>query len=233
MRGDQPPQRVEPTKDAVIVSMPNAIAAPKSEISIPLRIDNLAGASVSSYQFDLEYDPAVITPTQQPVVTTETLSENLAAVYNSPKPGLLKIVVYGALPTGGDGVYVDLRFAVIGASGTSSPLSISKFRLNDGNVETALVNGKLSVSHSSNGPVLTGRLVTSAGRPVFGVPVSITDTGGLSRSTISDQLGLFEFGNLSLGETYSERVQSKDFRFYPTSISIFENLTSLDMIADQ
>ena len=37
-----------------------------SEIKLPIRIDGLASTGVSSYQFDLEYDPMVITAARRP-----------------------------------------------------------------------------------------------------------------------------------------------------------------------
>jgi hypothetical protein len=233
MRGEQSAERREPTKDAVIVSMPNVRAVSKSDISVPFRIDNLAGKNVSSYQFDLEYDPAVITPVQQAVVINGTLSEHLSAAFNSPMPGLLKVAVYGAIPASGDGVYVNLRFTVIGSVGSSSPLTISGFRFNDGSTDAVAADGQLSVFQRPDTSILSGRVLTGTGRAVIGAKVSITSTNGTSQSVVSDQFGFFEFDNLTLGEMYNVGVQSKDFRFYPTSVSIIDNLTDLNMIAVQ
>jgi hypothetical protein len=234
MRGAQPQaERREPSKDAVIVSMPNATAAPKSEVVVPFRIDNLAGKNVTSYQFDLLYDPSVIVPAHAPVDLAGTLSEALSVTANSPTPGLLKVVVYGATPTSGDGEYVNVRFTVTGGNGSSSPLTIDGFRFNDGIDEATAVHGQLVVSDSSSGATLRGRLFTATGSPVIAAQVIATGTSNRSQTSFSDQFGNFQIGNLLVGEMYTVRVQSKSFWFSPSSVSFIDNITDLDLIADQ
>ena len=46
----------------VMASLPVMKAAAGAEVVIPFRIDDLGGIGVGSYQFDLIYDPSVITP---------------------------------------------------------------------------------------------------------------------------------------------------------------------------
>ena len=112
---------------------------------IPFRIDDLGGIGVGSYQFDLIYDPSVITPADAAASITGAMDESLTVVSNSPSPGLLKVAVYGAVPVYGDGVYVYIRFKVTGSAGTATPLQLGGFRLNDGTDATALKGGSLIV----------------------------------------------------------------------------------------
>ncbi len=95
---------------------------------IPFRIDDLGGIGVGSYQFDLIYDPSVITPADAAASIAGTMDESLTGVSNSPTPGLLKVVVYGAVPVYGDGVYVYLRFKVTGNAGSATPLQTKRLQ---------------------------------------------------------------------------------------------------------
>ena len=67
---------------------------------------------IDAFQFDLWFDPSVISPAAVAASLNGTLADSLSVVANSSQPGLLKVAVYGAFPVSGDGVYVDLRFRV-------------------------------------------------------------------------------------------------------------------------
>jgi hypothetical protein len=158
---NRPVRLAVPTKDAVVGSVPEMTAGPGAEVIVPFRIDNLAGKPVESYQFDIVYDPAVVSPAQVAASIAGTVSEGLNVVSNSPEPGLLKVAVYGAIPTSGDGVYVQLRFSVTGAAGSVTPLTITDFRFNDGTDEITTVDGSITVTEPAGGPTIKGHLVTS------------------------------------------------------------------------
>jgi len=74
-----------------------------------------------------------------------TLSDGMGIAVNAAEPGLIRVAVYGALPVTGDGVYTNLRFTVIGAPGTVSPLTISDFRFNDASVRSVATDGRVKV----------------------------------------------------------------------------------------
>ena len=109
------PMRSVPTKETVVASIANTTAAAGTELTVPVRIDNLQGKSITAYQMDVRYDPAVIEPIANGADMTGTMSDGMSFAANSPEPGLLKVVVYGTAPISGEGVYVNLRFNVIGA----------------------------------------------------------------------------------------------------------------------
>jgi hypothetical protein len=131
-----------------IVSLPDISANTGTEVTLPLRLDELQWVDVNAYQFDLTYDPSVISPADAAATISGTMSEGLNVVYNSSEPGLLRVTVYGAIPAIGDGVYLDLHFKVIGNEGTSTPISIENFRLGDGSGTVKVKNGLLSVISS-------------------------------------------------------------------------------------
>ncbi|MBK7934610.1 MAG: VCBS repeat-containing protein [Acidobacteria bacterium] len=123
--------RVSNSPDAVQVGLPAVTADAGTRVSVPLRMDNMMGRGVTSYQFDIEYDPTVIEPAELAADLVGAVPAELAIVSNAPIPGVLKVTVYGAFPATGDGVYANLHFNVRGAMGSSSPLAIRGFMLND------------------------------------------------------------------------------------------------------
>jgi hypothetical protein len=220
-----------PTRDAVIASVPDVQAAPRSEISVPFRIDNLAGKQVGSYQFDIKYDPAVLEPAAIAADLAGTLSDGLSVTSNAAVPGLLKVVVYGAHPASGDGVYSTLRFKVLGDIGSSTSLNILGFRFNDGLDEVTETAGSVVVTDAISGPIVRGSLLSPTGQAVIGASVRLSCTSGRDIVVLTDQFGRFEIGELVLGETCTLGVQSKRFTFSPVTASIIHSVTDLDLIA--
>jgi hypothetical protein len=101
---------------------------------------------VGSYQFDIEYDPTAIRPAELAADLTGTICEGFSIVANSPKPGLLKVVVYGTAPVTNDGVFVYLRFTAVGPVNSVTPLAIKGFRLNDGTEDIMSSDGLVQIT---------------------------------------------------------------------------------------
>jgi hypothetical protein len=117
---------------AVKASVPNIKAPAGSSVVVPLSLTDLRGREVSSFQFDIVYDPAVIRPANIAADLNGTVGQGLSIVSNSPAPGLLKVAVYGTEPVAGDGLYANLHFVTVGKIGAETALTINAFRLNDG-----------------------------------------------------------------------------------------------------
>jgi hypothetical protein len=201
-----------------------------SIVTIPFKIENLKGAGVVAYQFDVEYDPAVLEPVDNAAEIVGTVGEGLSVVSNSPEPGVLKVAVYGAYPVVGDGVFANLKFRTIGSKGSTSPLTVRGFQFNDNTAESASKDGMITVSAAS-GTKLDGRLLTALGEGVGGASVSLTSSNGTVIRARSSSFGYFEFGGLTLGETYTIEVTSKRYRFAQQSVSTIESATSVALIA--
>lgn len=219
-------------QNAVLVSLPDTSAAQGSLVSLPLRFDKLGGNLVGSYQFDIEYDPAVVEPVQGAAIVAGTNAETLSVLSNAPRPGLLKVVVYGAQTVGGDGVYANLRFNVIGGSGAATSLGIRGFRLNNAQAEVVISDGRLIVAAASN-PMIRGRILAPTGESLARARVVLTTMTGERRTVLSNSFGGFEFTGLAAGETCTISVAAKGFRFTPRIVSITTSVIDLDMIAEQ
>jgi len=227
----RPSEQVQPNGNPVKVSLPVSGAAAGSEVTIPLRIDELRGRSVDSYQFDIVYDPSVIEPAELAATVANTLSDGLSVVSNSPQPGLLKVAVYGAIPVNGDGVYVDLKFNVVGAAGRVSRLHIEGFRFNDGSDGTSAADGQLTVKKAA-GPSIGGVVVGPLGQPIADVSLTFTSTTGRTRHAFADGSGRFEIGGLAAGETYTIRAELHGYRFVSPTVSVSDGATEMIIRAE-
>lgn len=99
------------------ISLPqNAAATPGNTVSIPVTLTNSTGKQVSAFNFDVQYNPALVQPANAAIETTGTLSSKCEVVEYTAARGRVKIV-------GGcnddinaqAGTLVKLRFTVTGA----------------------------------------------------------------------------------------------------------------------
>lgn len=135
---------------ALSVQLPNVNAQPGTEFLLPITVQQAANKNIISYEFNLRYDPSVIQPLLDAADVTETASRGLNVVSNTSEPGLLRIVVYGALPIDEDGVLLNLRFAVVGMSGSASPLVLENFMFNEGEPGAMVTAGSIELSGSTD-----------------------------------------------------------------------------------
>jgi len=130
---------------AITAGLPNVeIAAGTTELILPFSLDGLEGVGVSSYQFVVEYDPAVLTPTPAAADPAGTLSEGLTVISNTTQPGILRVAVYGVQPVSGDGVYLNLKFRASPQNVGAYPIMIREFRLNDGSTTPVTRGGRVT-----------------------------------------------------------------------------------------
>ena len=132
----------------ITITTQNVSAADK-EIVVPVNVLGVADKGIISYEFDLRYDPSVIQPLENPVDVIGTVSRGLSIVVNAKERGLLRVVAYGAMPIGGDGVLLNLRFSAVGAFGSVSPLIWERIMLNEG-LHLDAISGQVKLSASNH-----------------------------------------------------------------------------------
>lgn len=216
--------------DAIVVSLADITAAPGTVVNIPVRLENLNSRAISSYQFDVKYDPSVITPNASAADVTGTKSDGLGVISNSPVEGVLKVAVYGALPVTGDGVYLNLTFTVTGGVGAGSPVVVEGFRYNDGSAGVRTTKGAVYVTRG-NGPAVSGKLLTPYGQPVQNTRVVLTGMTDGERTVLSDRAGRFEFSDMVVGRTVTITVVSGRYKFVPQTVSVSGDGTYVSMTA--
>jgi parallel beta-helix repeat protein len=224
--------RVIDEKNAVRVDVPNLRADAGSEVVVPISVGDLTGRGVIAYQFDVKFDPKVLETQEVAADVDKSISNGMTVVSNSPEPGLLKVVVYGPKPINGDGTLMYLKFRAIGSIGTRSDIKIEEFMFNDGDIDVLQKDGGLSI-RESDGASIEGRLVAPLGGRFGGIRVTLTSTTGETRSVIATEKGRFDFGGLTVGETYIVSVDSKSLRFSPRTISVVEGKTTIQMTSSR
>jgi hypothetical protein len=177
-------------------------------VNVPLTIANLAGQQITSYQFDMLFDPQIVEVAG--VSTAGTLSEGMSTAWNVAAPGLLKVVVYSAVGAEGDGVYLNVRLRGRGTAGSTSPLELRGFRFNDGMTAQA-TDGRFTTLKS---PAISGIVTTSTGRGLRNATVLLTGNSlSEPRKVVTGEFGYFAFDDLTPGEIYVVTVNSKRFNF--------------------
>lgn len=134
------------------VSIPTVVTRRNSLAEIPIDLSGYNGQRITSYQFDLKYDPAALDPAEIGFDKAGTLSSEFSVEINQAEPGRLRLAVYGANTLIGDGRLIKLRFMTTGTFKGTSNIEFENFMFNEGLPQSRTTNGKIVVT---GGPVLT------------------------------------------------------------------------------
>jgi hypothetical protein len=229
----RPALRGGPENPASVIA-PTMVTPADNEIVIPVNVQGATDKGIVSYEFDLRYDPQVIQPQVNPVDVAGTVSEALSVVANAESRGLLRVVVYGVTPLDSNGVLLNLRFTAVGAPGTVSPLTWERMVFNEGTPQTLAADGQIElIKPGSDQAEISGRLLSATGQGIPNARVTLTDTTGQARSrtVMSNGFGVFRFGDLRVGQTYTISGSSKQYDLAPLTVSVTGNLVNVDLIA--
>ncbi len=221
-------------EERIIVNAPEIMTPAGSDILVPVSVRGAAEKGIISCEFDLRYDPAVIQPHEDPVDVAGTVTRGLTTVTNGQESGMLRVVLYGALPIENDGLLLNLRFSVVGVPGSVSSLTFERMMFNEGDSETIITDGQVKLSaDAANQADISGRLLSSMGQGIPMARLTLTDTTGQSFSAISNGFGFYRFGGLQAGQTYTISVESSGWTFAPLTVSVTDQTASMDIIASQ
>jgi hypothetical protein len=220
----------EPSKDAVWVSAPEMGASSGTGVVIPITTTDLSAKGVTGYEFEVLFDPMVLSPAKIAADLAPTLSEGMAVASNSPEPGRLIVFVYGTGGMVGEGTLVNLHFVVTGAAGTTTPLTVRNLVLNEGEIESAVRHGKLEVVESQDKDGIQGRIVDPMGEGIAGAIITLTSSTGETVSVRSGSSGNFRFGQLRNGESYTLTTSAKGLAFLPVTVSLSGETVYVDLI---
>jgi len=79
---------------------------------------------------------------------------------------------------------------------------------------------------------ISGRVVTSTGRSISGVIVTLADSHGGSRSVRTNTFGFYSFDNIKSGEVYILTATARLYHFAPRAVELTDNLTGFDLTAE-
>ena len=80
------------------------------------------------------------------------------------------------------------------------------------------------------GVLISGRVLSEDGGGIRGAIVSITDTHGLMRSTITNAFGYYSFENVQSGQSYVMRAGARRYTFSPRAVTVNDSLGSVDFV---
>ncbi len=197
------------TPDALVVSLPAVNASPSSNITLPITVGDTTGRDIFSYDLQITYDPAVVTPMNPPFDISGTLSSGMLLTASNDVPGHLIVSAFQGTPLAGAGTLLKLNFTVPGMVGQSTTLIFADytdpgnifhfgFRFNDGAPTAAAVNGSVTVISAGtvSGTVIYGNAIGSP-TPRFVSNVTITAAGSPNLMTTTGSPGPTE-GQYSL-----------------------------------
>ncbi|HWQ32963.1 MAG TPA: BACON domain-containing carbohydrate-binding protein [Blastocatellia bacterium] len=173
------------TGPCITVSIPGTLTGDSgSGVTIPVMASDTTGQGALSYDFTLTYDPAVLRLQSTPFDRTGTLSSAMTITTNTGTPGQLRLSAFGASPLAGGGTLLNLKFDLIGATGSCSNLTWTSFRFNEGTPCATTSNGRIcavggsisgQVSYCISPKAVPGVQLTAAGTPQM---TAVTNSGG-------------------------------------------------------
>ena len=180
----------------VNIDIPDDLAAEQgATLTVPINVTDTSGMRVISFDFALNYDPAVLQPLAVPYDKTGTLSAGFEINAGTSTPGRIVISGFGPAPLTGFGTLLKLKFNVLGTPPTSTDLILNPFTFNEGIPFAQVTGGRVFVQGTINGTVLYG---TSAS--LLGVPnVSLFGAGSPNVSTTTGSDGTYHLGGFGPG----------------------------------
>ena len=104
---------------------------------------------------------------------------------------------------------------------------------NEGDPGTLVTDGMVQLSAAAADQAeITGRLLNSMGQGLPNARVTLTDTAGNTRTAISNGFGAYRFGGLTVGQTFTIGVESKQLGFTPLTVSVTDQSVNVDLIAN-
>ena len=105
----------------------------------------------------------------------------------------------------------------------------------------AALNGVTTFSDWSLGQIaptaataaIGGRVTIAKGRGIFRSSVSITDSNGETRTSVTNSFGYYRFDDVRVGETYIIQANNIGYRFTPRVVTITEDTEKLDFTAER
>jgi hypothetical protein len=219
---------------AIPVGLPDRHDPPGGPSTINITVGDLTNQNVFSYDFDMTFDPTVLQPQNPAFDATGTLSSGLAINANTSTPGHVMINAFSSSnPMAGQGILLKLKFNVVGAEGSQTPLTWVSFNFNEGNPPDADFNGQFTATGPTAAPALvSGRITTPDGSPLGGAVMHLS--GAASRTTISDSAGNYRFENVQTDNFYTVTPALANYSFAPASrsFSLVGNMTDAGFTAN-
>ena len=194
---------------------------------VPIRVDTLGNEA--GYTFSISYDSTKLT---NPMVAIG--SDGGDVVFNANNPGQIGFSVTsfsgGTIAAGSNTILVNVTFTVAtNAQPGMTPITFtdaparrkaSGVDPNTPITQPTYTNGTITIGGATAaGATISGRALTSNGRGITNVVISLTDSQGNSRMARTTSFGYFEFRDVPTGDSYIIEAKAKRFKFgQPTQV---------------
>ncbi len=229
----------------VITAVTTTTTAPNT-VTVEFSASDMTGDGITSFQFDIFFDPDIIVPTGPNFgcSTTGTITPASYFVLCNVTPAdRLRVSVQDFLntPMTGSGTILKVTFVTApGADiGDISPLtfvpgSLRVFAAGIGEIPSSSVDGEVRiVGTTAADVVIVGRVLDASGRGLSKVRLVMVGSDGQPRYALTNAFGYYRFTNLDAGSTYVINVQAKRFLYAPKTVTATEDIFDLDFIPGQ
>ena len=79
---------------------------------------------------------------------------------------------------------------------------------------------------------VTGRILSPEGRAISRATVIVTDSNGAARTVQTNTFGYYKVSNLEVGQDYIFTVNARSYTFTPRVVSLSDDISGLDFIAE-
>src|SRR6185436_15819777 len=209
----------------ITVGLPTKQDPPGGTSTIPVSVGDTTGQGIFAYDFDMFFDPAVLQLQSPAFDATGTLSAgwniNTATTTDVNGKQHLLLNAFNTSAMSGQGTLIKLKFNVVGAQGSTTPLTWASFNFNEGG-STDPVDNDINGQFTATGPsaangVISGHVATAAGTTVEGVVVRLNGTQ--TRMTITDANGNYNFENVETNGFYTVTPVRVNYSFSPSQRS--------------
>ncbi len=115
----------------------------------------------------------------------------------------------------------------------SNPLTEMNIAPQAANALTQVLPLQIAFAPTSANVSVSGNILTATGRGLSSAIVTLTDQNGAMRSVRSSSFGSFRFEEVEAGQTYIISVSSKRHQFTPQVITVNEDVTELNLTANE
>lgn len=105
---------------------------------------------------------------------------------------------------------------------------------NSADFSNAAPTPQVAVQATAANASIGGRVLSSDGRGISKVTVTLVDGSGTARNSITNGFGYYTFDDLGTGQTYTLSVRNKRYTFNPSTrvVSLVDNIADADFTAE-
>ena len=226
-----------PTPNGRIIRAVSVGTQPGQQVTVSIQLDSQGNEAATS--FTVNFDPTRLSNPLATVGIGVPSGSSLNTNPNEAANGRLGVLVDSTSTYAmGTRQIMTIRFDVAAnAPVGSTPITFGNTPTIESvaSVSGALLPatyqmGNVSIGSTPAGVQVSGRVLTPDGRGLRNATVSITDSNGGTRTTVTSSFGFYSFEDVQVGGTYIITVSSRRYRFTPRVLQVLGPLGDVDFV---